>query len=104
LRFSLRQFLIKKLTVRAGFFGGAAGGGAAPERLSASGGNSDEARPAKRGERGANALTIFFEMSSNFFENVHHFGNCGLIGCGARNAGVRCERRKGKIQLSAKTA
>ena len=51
--------------------GGAAGGGAAPERLSASGGNSDEARPAKRGERGANALTIFFEMSSNFFENVH---------------------------------
>ena len=53
---------------------------------------------------GANALTIFFEMSSNFFENVHHFGNCGLIGCGARNAGVRCERRKGKIQLSAKTA
>lgn len=91
----MRQFLIKKLTVRAGFFGGAAGGGAAPERLSASGGNSDEARPAKRGERGANALTIFFEMSSNFFENVHQNGNGGRIEGSAGCAPLRRQRCKG---------
>ena len=29
------------------------------------------ARSEPLGERRANALTIFFEMSSNFFENVH---------------------------------
>jgi len=51
---------------------------------SGAGANSEE-RPAEGGERRANALIIFFEISSNFFENVHHFGNCGFAMWGTRN-------------------
>ena len=52
---------------------------------------------ASRAERGE--LTQFFEMSSNFFENVHQKGNRRFARWGARNAPARCERPKGKIQI-----
>jgi len=47
----------------------------------------------------ANTLTIYSEISSNFSKNEHHLGNGEIVGCGARNAAARCERRKGKIQV-----
>jgi len=86
LRFPLRQFLWKKLSVRADYFGSAAGGGAALELRAPRSGASKQ-------------LTIFFEISSNFSKNEHHLGNGEIIGCGARVAAARCDRRKGKIQV-----
>jgi len=56
---------------------------------------SSEPREAGR----ADTLTIFFEIRSNFSKNEHHLGNGEIVGCGARNAAARCERRKGKIQV-----
>jgi len=38
-------------------------------------------------------------MRSNFSKNEHHLGNGEIVGCGARVAAARCERRKGKIQV-----
>ncbi|PJC31280.1 hypothetical protein CO049_04405 [Candidatus Roizmanbacteria bacterium CG_4_9_14_0_2_um_filter_36_12] len=55
----------------------------------------DSCEPREAGR--ANTLTIFFEISSNFSKNEHHLGNGEIVGCGARNAAARCERRKGKI-------
>jgi len=66
--------------------GSAAGGGAALELRAPRSGASKQ-------------LTIFFEIRSNFSENDHHFGNSEIVGCGARVAAARSERRKGKIQV-----
>ena|GEM_PF-4189123 len=52
---------------------------------------------ASRAERGE--LTRFFEIRSNLFKNVHHFGNREMVGGSAGCARLRRQRCKGKIQI-----
>jgi hypothetical protein len=94
LRFSLDKNQIDFCPVRADFFGSAAGGHI---RQAECKGAALKSEPRELGR--ANTLTIFFEMRSNFSKNEHHLGNGEIVGCGARNAAARCERRKGKIQV-----